>query len=158
MPSWEENQETENEEVERKNTVCKLLVVDFAAAAVKRVKDNNQPVTGVNKRQQAELRHLARWGLASYLYACIKSPLLEEPLWPPTSIPTPNTSREAMRSVDAEQWNAAIDEEMSSLREYEVADLVPSSSLPRGAKAIGSLTVQSQDNGSDEGETYCFQV
>lgn len=43
-----------------------------------------------------------------------------------------------MRSVDAQQWKAAMGKEMNSLREHDVADTVPMSSIPPRAKAIGS--------------------
>lgn len=43
-----------------------------------------------------------------------------------------------MRSVDAAQWKAAMDKEMLSLKDHDVADLIPIGSLPPGAKPIGS--------------------
>ncbi|CAN0413516.1 unnamed protein product [Pylaiella littoralis] len=70
--------------------------------------DPTTPMVGMNKRQQAELRRLAPSGLASYARERIRSPALDEPVRPPASIPTPNTYQEAMRSVNAEQWKAAM--------------------------------------------------
>ena len=93
-----------------------------------------------NKRQLAELRRLSPWGqLANFVdNQRIKSPTLDEPVRPPATIPIPTTYQEAMRSVDATQWKAAMDKEMLSLKEHEVADLVPIEKLPPGAKPIGS--------------------
>ena len=74
-----------------------------------------------------------------HMHQRIKSPAMDEPVRPHATIPTPTTYQEAMRSVDAAQWKAAMDkEEMLSLKDHEVADLVPAHSLPPGPKAIGS--------------------
>ena len=78
--------------------------------------------------------------MINYMHQRIKSPAMDETVRPPATIPTPATYQEAMRSVDAAQWKEAMDkEEMLSLKDHEVADLVPAHSLPPGgAKTIGS--------------------
>ncbi|CAB1119561.1 unnamed protein product [Ectocarpus sp. CCAP 1310/34] len=43
-----------------------------------------------------------------------------------------------MRSMDADQWKAAMDKEMRGPKDHDVADLVPIQSLPPGANPIGS--------------------
>ena len=68
----------------------------------------------------------------------IKSPALGEPVRPPATIPTPAAYQEAMGSPDLGEWKAAMDKEMLSISDHDVADLVPFESLPPGAKPIGS--------------------
>ena len=63
---------------------------------------------------------------------------LRGPVRPPATIPTPAAYQEAMGSPDRGEWKAAMDKEMLSISEHDVADLVPSESLPPGAKPIGS--------------------
>lgn len=63
------------------------------------------------------------------------------PLVPPASIPTPNTFRQAMQSPFAGKWKAAMEKELLSLQEHEVADLVSVDTLPRGASPVGSRWV-----------------
>ena len=122
--SSEEEEEEDNRRVLRSNT--------------RAIGQQNKRDTRT-KRQLAELRRLAPWGqLANFVDQRIKSPTLDEPVRPPATIPMPTTYQEAMRSVDAAQWKAAMDKEMLSLKEHEVADLVPIESLPPGAKPIGS--------------------
>ena len=101
---------------------------------------NIQPaLDAANKRQQAELQRLsARGQMVNYMNQRIKSPTMDEPVRPSATIPTPTTYQEAMRSVDAAQWKAAVDKEMPSLTDHAVTDLVPAHSLPPRAKAIGS--------------------
>ena len=96
-----------------------------------------------NKRLRAELRRLAtvaehQTTMKSEADQRIHMPSLDDPIRPPATIPTPTTYREAMESPDFEQWKAAMDKEMNSLKEHDVADLVPIQSLPPGAKPIGS--------------------
>ena len=99
----------------------------------------------MNKKQLAELKRLSPSNqLATFVtfvseeQTRIKSPSPDEPVRPPAGIPTPTTYREAMNSPDAIQWKAAMDKEMTSLKDHDVADLVPITSLPPGAKAKGS--------------------
>ena len=46
---------------------------------------------------------------------------------------TPATYREAMASPDKDKWKAAMDKEMAAMEEMKVWELVPRSSVPKGA-------------------------
>ena len=53
----------------------------------------------------------------------------------------PNTFKEAMGLPEAALWKAASDKEMDSLKQHHVYDLVPSTSIPAGQRAVGSRWV-----------------
>eukprot|EP00752_Nemacystus_decipiens_P002765 g2583.t1 len=63
------------------------------------------------------------------------------PLVPPASIPTPNTFKQAMASPFRSKWKGAMEKELQSLMDHEVADLVTVDTLPPGASPIGSRWV-----------------
>jgi hypothetical protein len=48
----------------------------------------------------------------------------------------PKTYREAMNGPDAEQWTASMEEELASLKKYEVYKLVPQSAVPANRKVL----------------------
>ena len=49
-----------------------------------------------------------------------------------------NTFKEAMSSPKADKWRAAANKEMDSLKQHKVYELIPATSVPSGAKTIGS--------------------
>ncbi len=59
----------------------------------------------------------------------------------PASIPLPNTCAEALASPQAEMWKKAMDKEMNRLKENQVYDLIPKSSVPSTSKVIGTRWV-----------------
>eukprot|EP00903_Cladosiphon_okamuranus_P012055 g11319.t1 len=63
------------------------------------------------------------------------------PFVPPASIPTPNTFKQAIQSPFRAKWKAAMEKELQSLKEHEVADIVITDTLPPGASPIGSRWV-----------------
>ncbi|MEP5625712.1 MAG: hypothetical protein ABJP82_24325, partial [Hyphomicrobiales bacterium] len=54
---------------------------------------------------------------------------------PPAAIIVPNTYKQAMDTPQPREWEKAMQKEMQSLDEHEVADLIPSESLPPGSHA-----------------------
>ncbi len=60
---------------------------------------------------------------------------------PPAAVEVPNTYKQAMRSPQATQWEKAMQKELSSLDDHEVADLIPFSSVPAGYSIIGTRWV-----------------
>ena len=59
----------------------------------------------------------------------------------PASIALPNTFKEATASPHRAQWQKAMDNELASLKENNVYDLIPRSAVPAGSKVIGSRWV-----------------
>ena len=59
----------------------------------------------------------------------------------PASVSVPNTYAQAMVSTQAEQWEAAMRKEHSSIDEHEVAYLIPSTMAPLGSTIIGTRWV-----------------
>ncbi|CAN0205662.1 unnamed protein product, partial [Hapterophycus canaliculatus] len=57
------------------------------------------------------------------------------------SIPTPNTFRQAIQSPFKSKWKAAMEKELQSLKEHQVADLVTIDTLPPEASAFRSRWV-----------------
>ena len=53
----------------------------------------------------------------------------------------PNTFKEAMALPEAARWKAVSDKDMESLRAHKVYDLLPTTSIPIGQKAISSRWV-----------------
>eukprot|EP00752_Nemacystus_decipiens_P018047 g16180.t1 len=85
----------------------------------------------LSARQRRALRQLA-FSVSSNATA---------PLVPPASIPTPNTFKQAMASPFRSKWKGAMEKELQSLTDHEVADLVTVDTLPPGASPIGSRWV-----------------
>eukprot|EP00752_Nemacystus_decipiens_P006651 g5979.t1 len=59
----------------------------------------------------------------------------------PASISLPNTFKEAKASSHSAQWTAAMNKELTSLKENNVYDLIPRKRVPAGCKVIGSRWV-----------------
>ena len=57
---------------------------------------------------------------------------------------TPRTHNDAINSPEHKEWKAAIDKEMNSLKEHQVYELVPITSVPKDNKIIGSRFVFKQ--------------
>ena len=89
------------------------------------------PTPDLSARQRRALRQLA-FSVSSNATA---------PLVPPASIPTPNTFKQAMASPFRSKWKGAMEKELQSLKDHEVADLVTIDTLPPGASPIGSRWV-----------------
>jgi hypothetical protein len=48
----------------------------------------------------------------------------------------PQSTAEALSSPKAEEWRAAIDDELKSIKDMKVYTLVPRSTVPRGRKVM----------------------
>ena len=64
-----------------------------------------------------------------------------QPIIPPSEIPTPNNYEEAVSSAKAQEWRTAMDKELATLRQHDVADLTPASAVPKHCKVIGTRWV-----------------
>ena len=60
---------------------------------------------------------------------------------PPAAISVPNTYAQAMNSPQSNEWEKAMRKELNSLDEHEVADLIPSNTVPPGSSVIGTRWV-----------------
>lgn len=54
------------------------------------------------------------------------------------AVVVPNTYKEAMDLPQAQEWRNAVDEDIASLKQHNVHDLGPITSVPLGHKVIGS--------------------
>ena len=86
------------------------------------------------------------------------------------AIAIPNRNQDAINSPQSEQCKESIDQEIDTLKEHEIYYLVPTTSVPKGQKIIGSqfffkqndcrfkarLVVQGyvQEPGIDNGKSY----
>ncbi|CAM9579626.1 unnamed protein product, partial [Chrysoparadoxa australica] len=61
----------------------------------------------------------------------------------------PKTLKEALDTTDAVQWQAAVDSELSSLRDMEVYEVVEEKSLPRGTRVLSSKLILKTKYGAD---------
>ncbi|CAN0181201.1 unnamed protein product, partial [Laminaria digitata] len=57
---------------------------------------------------------------------------------------TPRTHTDAINSPEHKEWKSTIDKEMNSLKEHQVYELVPITSVPKDNKIIGSRFVLKQ--------------
>eukprot|EP00752_Nemacystus_decipiens_P017171 g15384.t1 len=62
-------------------------------------------------------------------------------LLPPAAVEVPNTYKQAMNSPQSKEWEQAMLKELSSLDDHDVADLIPSTSVPAGCSIIGTRWV-----------------
>ena len=60
---------------------------------------------------------------------------------PPAAVEVPNTYKQAMNSPQAAEWDKAMQKELRSLEDHQVADLVPPESVPAGHSVIGTRWV-----------------
>ena len=57
------------------------------------------------------------------------------------AIAIPNRNQDAINSPQSEQCKESIDQEIDTLKEHEIYYLVPTTSVPKGQKSIGSRFV-----------------
>ncbi len=106
----------------------------------------------LNPRQQRELKRLASYNSepeedASSHFLQTESFIGNawsvglQPIIPPSEVPTPNNYEEAVSSQNVNEWRTAMDKELASLRQHDVADLIPESEVPEHSKVIGSRWV-----------------